>query len=159
MTLQRATARRFTGLVLLTCLCVGVLAGPAQAGTISDLRTGLEQRINRAREARGLRPLRVNVKIQRYAQQHAGRMADTNTLFHDSLARLYFEVPVARSWVGETVGATPAGPNAARRVHREYMDSKDHRDIILRRRATHMGIGVVKRNGTLWTVERFADLR
>lgn len=158
MTLHSATVRRLAILTLLACVLLAVPQAPADAGTAAEIRTGIEERINRARDAGGLRPLRVHTKLQRYSQDHAARMGRLNSLFHDTTG-LWSEAPTDTSWVGENVGVVPAGPGAARRMHKAYMNSKLHKANILRPRATHMGIGVAKRNGQVWTVERFADLR
>ena len=157
MTLPVATAQRLASLTLLACLFLGTAATPAEAATVGEIRTSLEQRINRSRTAHGLRRIRVNVKIERHAQGHADLMGDLNSMFHDSAA-LWNEMPDGREWCGENVGYVPDGRGAARRMHRAYMNSAGHKANILKARATHMGIGVVKRNGYIWTVERFADL-
>ena len=122
--------------------------------TQSQIRDGLEARINRARRERGLRPLRVSLRMESYADSHAVLMAARGTLFHDSA--LKSEVVVGASSWGENVGYTSSG-DAAASLHRMFMGSSGHRANILKSRWTHMGVGVAKRNGRVYAVERFAD--
>lgn len=158
MTLRLRTLRHLVVVALLACtLVVGLRPATAEAATHGQIRNSLERRINAAREERGLRRLRVNDTIQRGAQGHAGLMADLNTMFHD--AAYFSEIPGDSEWAAENVGYVPAGSGAARRMHTAFMKSEGHRANILARRATHMGIGVVKRDGRVWVVERFADRR
>lgn len=157
MALERRTVRRVATVALLVCLSVTGMNPPAaEAATVSEIRDGLEAKINRARASRGLRKLRVNVTTQKYAQGHATHMGDLNAMFHD--AALWHEVPAGAEWLAENVGYVSAGSRVVRRMHRAYMNSDGHRANILKPRATHMGIGVVKRDGKVWTVERFVDL-
>ncbi len=158
MTLGIRTARGLLAVLLLIgLLLTGTRAPAAEAATAREIRTGIERRINDARTSRGLRKLRVNTTIQKYAQGHASLMGDINAMFHDT-ASLWSEMPDGAKWAAENVGYVPGGSGAAARMHRAFMNSDGHRANILKPRATHMGIGVVKRNGTVWVVERFADL-
>lgn len=156
MTLRLRTLRQLIALTLLaSLLVVGLRPATAAAATPGEIRNSLERKINAARAERGLRRLRVNDTIQRYAQDHAGLMADLNSMFHD--AAYFSEVPGDSMWAAENVGYVPAGSGAARRMHRAFMNSAGHRANILTARATHMGLGVVKHDGRVWVVERFAD--
>ena len=157
MALGHSTWRSLAAIALFACLFViGPQPQTAEAATATEIRDALEVRINNARAARGLRRLRVNLTVQQYAQSHANRMGNLNTMFHDSA--LWNEVPDDTEWLAENVGYVWQGPGAARRMHQAYMSSDGHRANILNPRATHMGIGVVKRDGKVWTVERFVDL-
>lgn len=157
MTLRHSTIRQIAAVALLASLfVVGFQPEVAEAATAGEIRDGLERRINQSRAAHGLRTIRVNLTTQQYAQSHADRMGDFNAMFHDT--NLWGEVPNDAEWVAENVGYVWQGPRAARRMHRAYMNSDGHRANILNPRATHMGIGVVKRDGKVWTVERFVDL-
>lgn len=138
-------------------LLAGLNPATAEAATPAEVRDGLERRINAVRADRGLRRLRVNVTTQRYAQGHAEDMAALNIMFHDS--NLWGEVPDGAWWLAENVGYVSAGPGVVRRMHRAYMNSDGHRANILNPRATHMGIGVARQDGKVWTVERFVDLK
>ncbi len=135
-------------------------APPAEALTQAEIRTRVYKRINNARRNHGVRALRVDSTVQSWAQRHARDMAAADTLYHDPALALELSKVTAIVWAyGENVGVTSTGPRAPRRIHRMFMRSPPHRENILRRRFTHMGLGVIKRDGRIWIVQRFVDLR
>lgn len=157
----RAPARAVVLVLVLALLVTLMPATPALAVDSRNperIQTIVERKINRARERNGLRPLRVRFRLERFATDHAGYMARRRTLVHDSLYRLRIEAPASALTVGENIARNTAR-NAAARAHRMFMRSPGHRAIILDRRATHMGVGVAKRGGYTYIVQRFATLR
>ena len=158
MAVRRIAARRMLALALMAALLPAVLpSASAEAATAGEIRRQLQHKINNARQSRALRTLDVSEKMTDYARRHARDMADRQYIFHDSATELWNEVPAETCWQGENVGRVSDGRGAARRIHRAFMDSPGHRANILKARATTMGIGVVKANGSVWVVERFAD--
>lgn len=158
-----ARLRRLVLFALLATLLLGLIpATPATAiddRTVGQIRTKLENKVNRARSRHGLRPVRVNAKVEHWAQDHARQMSRTRLFAHDPL--LPAEVNRLKRtvwWYGENIASTSGG-NAARWTHRAFMNSPGHRANILKPRATHMGIGVAKGGGAVWVVQRFVDLR
>lgn len=160
MTVRRFSGRRLVAIALLAALFTTTLpALDAEAATAVRIRLQLQGKINKARQERGLRPLKVSALTTEFAKLHALEMANRGKIFHDSSTELWAEVPVGAWWRAENVGFVTAGSGEAKRMHRAFMRSDGHRANILKRRATHMGIGVVKMNGKVWVVERFADLK
>ena len=156
---RRPAPLRTILIALAAALCVTLLpATPAEAAdarTAGEIRNRVEYLINRDRARHGLRRLRVSSRMQFYATDHAARMSSAGTIFHDVSGLTYEVLRSATAW-GENVGMT-ASTDAARAAHRMFMNSPGHRANVLHRRWTHMGIGIVKRNGTTYIVERFAD--
>ena len=130
-------------------------AAAADSRTPAEIRDRVEYLINRDRARYGLRRLRVSSRVQYYATDHARRMAAAGTIFHDLTGLRSESLVGATSW-GENVGMTTAS-DAARHAHSLFMSSTGHRANILKPRWTHMGIGVAKRNGRTFIVQRFAD--
>lgn len=162
MSVRRFSARHVVAIALLAALFATTLptfTGEAEAATAVDIRKTLQRKINYARTSRGLRALKVNVYMTTWATDHAVKMGIAGSIFHDTSKRLWAEVPDGAWWRAENVGYVTAGPGAAKRMHRAFMRSSGHKANILKPRATHMGIGVVKLNGKVWVVERFADLK
>ena len=161
MAVHAASYARAVVLAIVLALFVTLVpATPAHAADSRSrgrIQTLVERKINRAREANGLRPLRVHVRLERFATEHAGYMAHHRTLVHDSLTRLRIEGPATALTVSENIARNTA-PNAAARAHYMFMHSAGHRANILDRRATHMGVGVVKRGAYTYIVQRFAAL-
>ena len=156
---RHAVAMAIVAALLLTLLPQG---NPAQAiddRSLNEIRKGFERRINTARDKRDLRNLKVNDVIQKWAQKHAEDMADAKTEYHD--ANLLGEVNKVTKivwWYGENVGRSTSD-TSAKTLHKMFMGSSGHRANILKSRATHMGIGVAKRKGYVYVVERFVDLK
>jgi uncharacterized protein YkwD len=155
---------RFAPLVAITLaftlLLVAVPAAPAQARdsrSAQRIQAMVENKLNAARERQGLKPLKVNRRLERYATDHARYMAANGTLVHDSLTRLRLEAPATALRVSENIARNTAS-NAATRAQQMFMQSSGHRANILDRRATHMGVGVVKRGDYTYIVQRFATL-
>lgn len=159
-----ANRQRFThvtiAILVLTLLITLVPATPSQAAdrrTVERIQTIMERKINRAREVRGLRPLKVHRRLEYWATDHAAYMARHRTLVHDSLTRLRLEAPPTAVTFSENITRNRAA-NAAKRAHRMFMRSRPHRANILDRRAAHMGVGVVKRGRYTYIVQRFATM-
>lgn len=132
-------------------------AAPASAidrRTPAEIRNRVEYLINRQRVRHGLRRLRVSDKTQYWARDHARDMARRGAIYHDS--NLGSEVPGGCGAIAENVGRTTAD-DAARSTMSMFMNSTAHRDNILKRRMTHMGIGVAKADGYTYIVQRFID--
>ncbi|HVM19815.1 MAG TPA: CAP domain-containing protein [Egibacteraceae bacterium] len=145
---------------LIATLFVGLVpAMPAEALTANQIRDRVYTRINKARQNHGLRALRVNPTIEAGAQSHARDMARRGSIYHDpNLGAEVNEVLRPVWWYGENVGWTTTGKGAPKRLHRAFMKSAGHRANILKKGATHMGLGVVKKNGNVYIVERFVRL-
>lgn len=162
LTVSSRLLRQLIAFAVMTAMLVTLAPAPAahaaDSRTLEQIQTIAERRINKARAAHGLRPLRVNRKMEYWATDHARRMARRRTLFHDSLTRLRYESPTKAIAWGENVARNTA-PNAARRAHYMFMRSPGHRANILNPAFTHMGIGVRKRGRYTYLVQRFATVR
>lgn len=170
MAVRQSAARRFVSLVLMAAVFTTMLpAVSAEAATAGAIRDGIKMRINQAREDRGLRPLRYSSLpckaslqpdcMQDFAQGHARNMGNKGDIFHDGATKLWDEVPLGAWWRAENVGYVTSGDGEASRMHRAFMGSAGHRENILKKRATHIAIGVYKADGKVWVVQRFADMK
>lgn len=119
-----------------------------------EIRDRIEYLINRERVKRGLRRLKVNKKTQYWARDHAREMASHRKVYHDP--NLRYEIPKGCSAWGENVARTSAS-DAARSAMTLFMNSTAHKENILKKRWTHMGIGVAKRGNYTYIVQRFID--
>lgn len=155
----RSSAVRGAVVGVIAALCLTLLpATPAHAAdsrTVGEIRNRVEYLINRDRARHGLRRLRVSSRVQYYATDHARKMASVGTIFHDVTGLQAESLIGATAW-GENVGRT-SSTDAARHAHKLFMSSTGHRANILKRRWTHMGIGIAKRGNYTYIVQRFAD--
>ena len=143
--------RRYTLLSLLTAVLLTTLtglvatAGPAAATTTRAAR--MIEKINDARAAHGLRPLKAAPDLMTAAHSHSVLMAGQNLLFHTStLSSLCCWRLIAEN-VGEGSTLTI--------VHRAFMHSAPHRANILNSHVGQVGVGVVWSGGMLWVTEIF----
>lgn len=112
--------------------------------------------VNRERAARGLPVLRVHVRIQRVARDHSadmyrrGYFAHTNPDGEDPFDRME-EGGVSFTFAGENLALAPT----VEMVHRGLMNSPRHRDNILKREFTDLGVGVLRGPYGLMVTQNF----
>lgn len=123
------------------------LGAPPAAQAQTTLEARFAERINQARVARGLAPLRLRAGLSDYARQHSASMSSQRTLFHTA----NFSVICCWSSIAENVGTG----FSVRQVHRAFMASPAHRANILDRSMRAMGIGVVSQGGRIWVTQIF----
>lgn len=126
-------------------------AGPqeiARAGSDKELR--VHSMLNEARTAAGLTALNLSEALSAVARAHSATMAGQRQLFHTECLTCVLSVS---HWqlMGENVGAG----RPLRAVHREFMQSPDHRANILNADYGRVGIGVVRGGRRLWVTEVF----
>jgi opacity protein-like surface antigen len=104
--------------------------------------------INHERTSRGLAPLANHADLIVAARTQAAAMRDAGSLFHTPDLG-----SVTTGWtkLGENVGygGTVAG------LHAAFMESSSHRSNVLDPAYTHIGLGVVSQDSTVWVVEIF----
>ena len=109
--------------------------------------------VNQERTSRGIPALTRRADVDRIAKAHGDRMAAAYTIWHNDD---YFTAATKR-----LIGASFVGENVAKNsdiddMHRRLMNSPDHRENILDRRFSQVGIGVgVAPNGELFGTEDF----
>jgi uncharacterized protein YkwD len=142
--LQRITLSLLATVILTASTA---LLGAAPAGAITTREGRLLSKINNARAAHGLQPLRLSSDLASTARQHSRQMASAATLFHTA----NFSSICCWSAIAENVGMG----YSVRGVHRAFMHSPAHRANILDRRMRVVGVGVIASGGRLWVTEVF----
>jgi uncharacterized protein YkwD len=149
-------SRVLLGVVVLALLAVSLDAGSAHAGGscywYSKKDRQLAKKTNATRANAGVRKLSLDPHLSRVAKRQARTMARKWTLYHTpSLGSL---VTRWRS-LGENVGYA----STVKAVHRAYMGSAVHKANILKSTYRHMGVGVKKKGGYVWTAVVFESRR
>jgi uncharacterized protein YkwD len=139
-----------------------VFGGVAVAQTAEpDLASIDATLINASRAEAGLHPLAVDPRLQAIAQRHAWGMAKHRVMKHNRhLGREVRRFGLCWRLVGENIGWSRGpipGQVKASSLHGAYMRSPVHRENILEPRYHLIGVGVVRRRGTIWNVEDFAE--
>jgi Cysteine-rich secretory protein family/Domain of unknown function (DUF4214) len=126
-------------------LVVGAVAGPLPTASASPY---LLSALNAERAAAGAGPLARAADMDAVAQRWSEQMAATGKLQHNPN---YFNQVTNWRAIGENVGvaATEA------RVHTLLMNSPGHRENILDRRFTEVGLGVASSGGRVWVTQVF----
>jgi uncharacterized protein YkwD len=146
--LRRALFAPLLALALLLPLTV-VAAPPASAGAGAN---AVLADINASRKAAGLKPLRMRTDLNRYAGKHTYAMIARGRLSHTSLSR-------SGLCCWRRLGENVAYAGSISAAHNSLMRSAGHRANILSRYYDEVGIGYVKRGGTVWITQVFRDRR
>ena len=140
--------RRFTGALAAAAATALLLASSPSSATTSQ-ESDFVSRINQERSARGLRTLAVKSDLTAVAREWSEQMARSGTISHDpDLANK------VSGWtmLGDNVGK---GPTVSA-IHKAFMESPTHRDIILEGGFNQVGVGIVKSGETLYVTQVFA---
>lgn len=131
-----------------------MLAMPAAAHACSSAPQEEARRmtalINADRAARNLPPLRYDPNLAQLAQTHACDMARNDFFSHTGSGNVTFSHRVVaaglrRCTMSENIGM---GLRSSEQAHRAWMDSRGHRNNILRPNNSRVGLGIaMPRNG------------
>jgi uncharacterized protein YkwD len=98
--------------------------------------------MNDVRAQHGLAPLTVDLRLVQSARSHSAKMVETDTFAHGAFWQRIESFGVTTGTVGETLGwAEPVG-TAEDRVIRMWLESFEHRVILLGRSYRKVGIGI-----------------
>lgn len=151
-TLLRSAVAGLTASAALTASPATPLpAAQAQSVTAmsSTYETAVLRQINRKRTARGLRALRMSPCVDAFAESRSRRLAVYDQLVHYNGLRRVF-TSCGGSMVGEVI-ARGRGFTLATVLVRAWMRSPSHRDVILKGRFRHAGVGAWRdRDGTVY---------
>lgn len=157
--------RRIKAIVILITTC-WMFAGAAPAlavscgGAPAEVTRAMIQMVNAERKRAGLPALGHDRKLDKAAQAHACDMARRGFFSHNGSGGTTPKTRVKK--VGYKTCLTAEnisfGWRSAEQVMQDLMQSKGHRDNILRRNVGEIGIGYVPRTGNQgpWWVQVFA---
>jgi uncharacterized protein YkwD len=146
---------RLRHLLAASGVCAALLTTGGTTAAFAAPSTGADSTsyfgiVNNERSSHGLSPLTMRGDLVGVAQGWAAHMASTNQLMHNPRLR-----SAVANWqaVGENVGeGSTIGDLAA-----AFMASPSHRDNILDPTYQDIGIGSVRRLGTIWIAVVFRD--
>lgn len=125
-------------------------AQPISAETDSDEVLFVEL-VNELRVGQGLNELTIDPELTRLARSWTTSLSNTGQLSHSpDLA-----VGLTRPWskLGENVGVSPEGEIT--RLFEAFINSPSHYANLIDPAFDSIGVGVVERDGRLWTTHRF----
>jgi uncharacterized protein YkwD len=115
-------------------------AAGAQARTLSGSEASLFRTVNSVRTARGLAPLRVDIRLVRAARGHSADMMRRQYFAHGSIASRALAAGARGPLFGEDL-AWGRGVTA-QRVVTQWLASPAHRAVMLRPGFRRVGIGI-----------------
>ncbi len=119
----------------------------------------LLEQANRARIQSGATPLRVDDGLTHAAREHAIAMSQRRELSHQFSGEpeLSKRLAAASSLYLVEAAENVASAESAERAHDALMHSVHHRENLLHPSYNVVGIGVVRRGGTIYVVQDFGD--
>jgi uncharacterized protein YkwD len=148
--------RRLAVPIVAACSLTGAAAAPAVAASPcsshSSARTTTLCLINAERSAHGVRPLRLDSKLNTASVRHSREMVAKRYFAHESRSGARFSSRIARtgwmngrdSWsVGENLAWGSGTQAAPRSIVTAWMHSAGHRHNLLSPRFRVIGIGIV----------------
>jgi uncharacterized protein YkwD len=150
--------RRKLGAVLALLLAALLLAGftPLAGDATAEERVGRRRQMlgltNEDREQRDRGELAFAAALSKYAKKHSEAMAREGYLFHSSQDQLR-AVLNGYDWsiAGENVGVG----GSLETLEDAFMDSRLHRENILRREFARAAVGIVREDNRLWVTVIF----
>jgi uncharacterized protein YkwD len=114
----------------------------------------MSKKVNEARSQHGRRRVELDPELSRVARYHTDEMIDANDVHHTPEKTLGRRVT---RWqvLGENVGRG----YDVNSLHKAFMNSPTHRDVILRPTFTYVGIGARQHRGSLWITVLFEERR
>jgi uncharacterized protein YkwD len=123
-------------------LCLLVLAAPAQASP-TPAEASLLVTMNHVRVQHGVRPLRIDLRLERAARAKSRSMLRTGTFAHGDFQRRLSSYRVRGPYYGENL-AWGVGANAtASGIVQMWLASPSHRANLLRPSFQRVGLGLV----------------
>ena len=146
--------RRWGAILVVAALAVSGFAVSATADASSE--SGFLSKINAERTAKGLAPVEMESGLRSYARTHSQFMADGKcsgdaNICHSTEAQLKKAAGSGWTKIGENVGRGGSVDS----LHKAFMDSTGHRNNILDKAWTHVGIGTLYANDKLYVTVVF----
>ena len=127
------------------------------AGALADKSSDVLDLVNKERKAAGLKTVKLNDDLNRVAELRAAEIVEkwSHTRPNGEEWKTAFsEAGVSASYRGENLAK---GQYSADKVVDDWMDSEGHRDNILNKKFTKMGVASVVIDGVTYWVQVFAN--
>ena len=130
-------------LILTAGLAVAItLCGKAQSASLTRNEASLLRAMNEVRGATGLRPLRVDPRLEIAARNHSAKMLRVQAMFHGNFVLRIRRVGVKAPTIGENLAWGTGSLARARKIVALWLASPEHRANLLRRGYRTVGVGV-----------------
>jgi uncharacterized protein YkwD len=128
-------------IVFSTFFAFSVVAAPAQA-TPTPAEASLLQVMNQARAQHGVRPLRIDLRLEAAARAKSRTMLRTGTFAHGNFQRRLSSYRARGPYFGENLAWGVGSRGSAAGVVQMWLASPSHRANLLRRSFQRVGLGI-----------------
>jgi uncharacterized protein YkwD len=128
-------------IVFSTFFALSALAGPAQAQP-TPAEASLLQAMNQARAQHGVRPLRIDLRLEAAARAKSRAMLRTGAFAHGNFTRRLTSYRARGPYFGENLAWGVGSSGSATGIVQMWMASPSHRANLLRRSFQRVGLGV-----------------
>ncbi|MGZ4396615.1 MAG: CAP domain-containing protein [Gaiellaceae bacterium] len=136
-------ARRVTTLAA-AAIAATILGGQAHGAGLRHSESSLLTVMNQVRLAHGVRPLRLDDRLQRAARGHSSSMLRTQSFAHGAFAARIRAQGVKAPRVGENLAWGVGSLSRARAIVAMWMASPEHRANLLRPGYRTVGVGAIR---------------
>jgi uncharacterized protein YkwD len=120
------------------------LGGQAQAATLTRSEVSILKVMNEVRASHGLRPLRLDGRLERAARAHSRTMLRTGQFFHGAFSARIRAAGVKAPRVGENLAWGVGVLSRARAVVNMWLASPEHRANLLHAGYRSVGVGALR---------------
>jgi uncharacterized protein YkwD len=140
--------------------------------TVSSLNTGrieklVYEMVNEERKEKGLHRLNYNQELEKLARMHSANMAehgffshvDHNKMNVDERRKSY-SPHLFMGAIGENIASVPGRgeKEVAKKLISQWMGSEGHRENILNKKYSHIGVGITQKGNRFYATQVFGDL-
>jgi uncharacterized protein YkwD len=121
-----------------------ILGGQAHGAGLRRSEASLLTVMNQVRAAHGVRPLKLDYRLERAARAHSSKMLQTQSLFHGAFAARIRAVGVRAPRVGENLAWGVGSLSRARAIVAVWLASPEHRANLLHPGYRTVGVGALR---------------
>ncbi len=110
---------------------MATLGGKAEAATLTRSESALLKVMNEVRASHGLRPLRIDLRLQRAARAHSSNMLRTQTFSHGAYTLRIRRTGIRAPRVGENLAWSSGALSRATVIVNMWLASPEHRANLL----------------------------
>jgi uncharacterized protein YkwD len=150
------------GVLLLLPIACQNASNPITGGYPSEaaVEASSFQLINQARANQGLPALSFDTQLSSIARAHSQDMRDRNYFAHTDLdgnspSSRMRGAGVAFKISGENIAQTSGLKDPAQAAHDEFLNDPSHRDVLLNKEFTKVGVGVARSGTQYWITQDY----
>jgi len=136
-------ARRVATLAA-AALAASILVGQAHGAGLRRSEASLLTVMNQVRAANGVRPLKLDYRLERASREHSNKMLRMQSIFHGAFAARIRAVGVKAPIVGENLAWGVGSLSRARAIVSMWLASPEHRANLLRPGYRMVGVGALR---------------